>query len=169
MSSFRYDVLGYLSESTRRSCEPELMFQHRSTTRSSMRFVLTTELRELLRGSVSFRNIMFCIHQWSTEGRNRCNHQAFRVRPYHGVNATYASFALANTNDIRANDKEDERMGYDSVLSLRSLHEIYLMPFILAQKHMPPWSIMTAYVEKIFFHETMSDVGPDNNKPVTTV
>jgi hypothetical protein len=131
-----------------------------------MRFVLTTELRELLRGSISFRNIMFGIRRWSTEGRYRCNHQAFRVRPYHGVNA---SFALANTNDIRANDKEDERMGYDSVLSPRALREIYLMPFMLAQKRMPPWSIMTAYVEKIFFHETMPDVGRDNYKPVTIV
>jgi beta-glucosidase len=46
----------------------------------------------------------------------------------------------------RANDKENERMGYDSVLSPRALREIYLMPFMLAQKYAQPWAIMTAYV-----------------------
>jgi len=55
-----------------------------------------------------------------------------------GIGATVKHFV--------ANDKEDERMGYDSVLSPRVLREIYLMPFMLAQKHAKPWSIMTAYV-----------------------
>jgi beta-glucosidase len=45
-----------------------------------------------------------------------------------------------------ANDKEDGRMEYDSVLSSRALREIYLMPFMLAQKYAQPWAIMTAYV-----------------------
>ncbi|KAI0265209.1 beta-glucosidase [Gloeopeniophorella convolvens] len=44
-----------------------------------------------------------------------------------------------------ANDKENERMGYDSVLSQRALREVYLMPFMLVQKYAKPWSIMTAY------------------------
>ncbi|KAI9513213.1 beta-glucosidase [Russula earlei] len=44
-----------------------------------------------------------------------------------------------------ANDKEDGRMKYDSVLSPRALREIYLMPFMLAQKYAQPWAIMTAY------------------------
>ncbi|THG97996.1 hypothetical protein EW026_g4112 [Hermanssonia centrifuga] len=43
------------------------------------------------------------------------------------------------------NDKEDDRMAYDSVMSERALREIYLMPFMLAQKHAQPWSFMTAY------------------------
>lgn len=43
------------------------------------------------------------------------------------------------------NDKEDDRMGSDSVMSQRALREIYLMPFMLAQKHAQPWSYMTAY------------------------
>ena len=53
-------------------------------------------------------------------------------------------------------------MGYDSVLSPRALREIYLMPFMLAQKYAQPWSIMTAYAENIF-HETlvMTDKQPD--------
>ncbi|ETW84195.1 glycoside hydrolase family 3 protein [Heterobasidion irregulare TC 32-1] len=44
-----------------------------------------------------------------------------------------------------ANDKENDRMGYDSVLSERALREIYLMPFMLVQKLSKPWSVMTAY------------------------
>ncbi|KAF9043921.1 glycoside hydrolase family 3 protein [Panaeolus papilionaceus] len=43
------------------------------------------------------------------------------------------------------NDKENDRMGYDSVLSARALREIYLMPFMLAQKYAQPWAYMTAY------------------------
>ncbi|KAI0000059.1 glycoside hydrolase family 3 protein [Russula vinacea] len=54
-----------------------------------------------------------------------------------GIGATIKHFV--------ANDKEDGRMGYDSVLSPRVLREIYLMPFMLAQKYAQPWSVMTAY------------------------
>ncbi|KAI0343869.1 beta-glucosidase [Trametopsis cervina] len=43
------------------------------------------------------------------------------------------------------NDKENDRMGYDSIMSQRALREIYLMPFMLAQKYAQPWSFMTAY------------------------
>ncbi|KIJ63446.1 glycoside hydrolase family 3 protein [Hydnomerulius pinastri MD-312] len=43
------------------------------------------------------------------------------------------------------NDKENDRMAYDSILSERALREIYLMPFMLAQKYAKPWAFMTAY------------------------
>ncbi|KAJ3812083.1 beta-glucosidase [Lentinula aff. lateritia] len=43
------------------------------------------------------------------------------------------------------NDKENDRMAYDSIMSDRALREIYLMPFMLAQKYARPWSFMTAY------------------------
>ncbi|KAJ7779235.1 beta-glucosidase [Mycena metata] len=43
------------------------------------------------------------------------------------------------------NDKENDRMAYDSIISERALREIYLMPFMLAQKFAQPWSYMTAY------------------------
>ncbi|KAJ7251130.1 beta-glucosidase [Mycena haematopus] len=43
------------------------------------------------------------------------------------------------------NDKENDRMGYDSIISERALREVYLMPFMLAQKLAKPWSYMTAY------------------------
>ncbi|KAH7903362.1 glycosyl hydrolase family 3 C-terminal domain-containing protein, partial [Hygrophoropsis aurantiaca] len=46
---------------------------------------------------------------------------------------------------IRCNDKEDDRWAYDSILSERALREIYLMPFMLAQKYAKPWCYMTAY------------------------
>ena len=44
----------------------------------------------------------------------------------------------------RCNDKENDRMAYDSILSERALREIYLMPFMLAQKYAKPWAVMTA-------------------------
>ncbi|TCD66746.1 hypothetical protein EIP91_000987 [Steccherinum ochraceum] len=43
------------------------------------------------------------------------------------------------------NDKEDDRMAYDSIMSERALREVYLMPFMLAEKYSKPWSFMTAY------------------------
>ncbi|KAG2134498.1 glycoside hydrolase family 3 protein [Suillus clintonianus] len=42
------------------------------------------------------------------------------------------------------NEKEDDRMAYDSILSERALREIYLMPFMLAQKYAKPRCFMTS-------------------------
>ena len=36
-------------------------------------------------------------------------------------------------------------MAYDVLVSPRALREIYLMPFMLAEKFAKPWSFMTAY------------------------
>jgi hypothetical protein len=44
----------------------------------------------------------------------------------------------------RGNDKENDRMAYDSIMSERALREVYLMPFMLAQRLAQPWSYMTA-------------------------
>lgn len=44
----------------------------------------------------------------------------------------------------RTNDKENDRMAYDVSVSARALREIYLMPFMLAEKYAKPWSFMTA-------------------------
>ncbi|PPQ73649.1 hypothetical protein CVT26_010607 [Gymnopilus dilepis] len=44
-----------------------------------------------------------------------------------------------------ANDKENDRNAYDSIVSERALREIYLMPFMLAEKYAQPWAYMTAY------------------------
>ena len=62
---------------------------------------------------------------------------ALQLRLYH---LTLTPFSF----DFSANDKEDGRKGYNSVLTARALREIYLMPFMLAQKHAQPWSYMTA-------------------------
>ncbi|KAI0034360.1 beta-glucosidase [Vararia minispora EC-137] len=43
------------------------------------------------------------------------------------------------------NDKENDRMGQDSVVGERPLREIYLMPFMLAQKIAQPWTFMSSY------------------------
>jgi len=42
-------------------------------------------------------------------------------------------------------------MGYNSVMTERALREVYLMPFMLAQKYAQPWAYMTAYVKKRSF------------------
>ncbi|CAE6460319.1 unnamed protein product [Rhizoctonia solani] len=44
-----------------------------------------------------------------------------------------------------ANDQEHERMAVDTILSERALREIYLMPFMIAQRDAGPWAYMTAY------------------------
>ncbi|KAI0075819.1 putative beta-glucosidase from glycoside hydrolase family GH3 [Panus rudis PR-1116 ss-1] len=43
------------------------------------------------------------------------------------------------------NDQEHERTAADSVMSDRALREIYLYPFMLAQKLAKPWAFMTSY------------------------
>ena len=47
------------------------------------------------------------------------------------------------------NDKENDRRAYDSIMSERALREIYLMPFMLTEKHAKPWCYMTAYAARI--------------------
>lgn len=42
------------------------------------------------------------------------------------------------------NDKENDRMAYDSRISERALREVYLMPFMIAERDAQPWSYMTA-------------------------
>lgn len=44
-----------------------------------------------------------------------------------------------------ANDQEHERLAADSVISDRALREIYLYPFMLAQRDAQPWAFMTSY------------------------
>ncbi|KAF8577032.1 glycoside hydrolase family 3 protein [Ramaria rubella] len=43
------------------------------------------------------------------------------------------------------NDQENDRNAVDSIVSERALREIYLMPFMLAQKFAQPWAYMTGY------------------------
>ncbi|KAG6839583.1 hypothetical protein C0991_001270 [Blastosporella zonata] len=70
-----------------------------------------------------------------------------------GVGTTIKHFVYVFRRDLElytdtlssGNDKENDRMAYDSIISARALREIYLMPFMLAQKYAQPWSMMTAY------------------------
>jgi hypothetical protein len=48
-------------------------------------------------------------------------------------------------------------MAYDSIVSERALREIYLMPFMLAQKYAKPWSYMTASVLSLIHQPLVSD------------
>ncbi|KAK7458836.1 hypothetical protein VKT23_009846 [Stygiomarasmius scandens] len=59
-----------------------------------------------------------------------------------GVQAAGIGTAIKH---FATNDKENDRMAYDSIMSDRALREIYLMPFMLAEKYAKPWSYMTAY------------------------
>lgn len=59
----------------------------------------------------------------------------------HGVGATIKHFV--------ANDQEHERTAADSVVSERALREIYLYPFMMAQKLAKPLAFMTSYVHTI--------------------
>ncbi|OCH95211.1 putative beta-glucosidase from glycoside hydrolase family GH3 [Obba rivulosa] len=43
------------------------------------------------------------------------------------------------------NDQEHERTAANSVVSERALREVYLYPFMLAQKKAQPWAFMTSY------------------------
>lgn len=52
-----------------------------------------------------------------------------------GVAATIKHFVC--------NDQEDDRFSADSVVSDRALREIYLYPFMLAQRDAKPWALMT--------------------------
>ncbi|KAI0027418.1 glycoside hydrolase family 3 protein [Vararia minispora EC-137] len=51
----------------------------------------------------------------------------------------------ASIKHFVANDQEHERTAADSVMSKRALREIYLYPFMLAQKYAQPWAFMTSY------------------------
>ncbi|KZV82289.1 glycoside hydrolase family 3 protein [Exidia glandulosa HHB12029] len=43
------------------------------------------------------------------------------------------------------NDQENDRMGYNVIVTPRALREVYLMPFMIAQRDAQPWAYMTAY------------------------
>jgi beta-glucosidase len=47
-----------------------------------------------------------------------------------------------------ANDKENDRMAYDSVVSPRALREVYLMPFMIAEKLAQPWYFRSTFLSR---------------------
>ncbi|KAG9002882.1 hypothetical protein FRB94_003505 [Tulasnella sp. JGI-2019a] len=61
------------------------------------------------------------------------------------INGLQGSGVAACIKHFVANDQEHERFGADSILSDRALREIYLMPFMLAQKNAKPICYMSSY------------------------
>ncbi|KAI0928112.1 hypothetical protein AcW2_004230 [Taiwanofungus camphoratus] len=61
------------------------------------------------------------------------------------VNGLQSKGVASTIKHFVANDQEHERTAADSVLSDRALREVYLYPFMLAQKKAQPWSFMTSY------------------------
>ncbi|TFK42861.1 glycoside hydrolase family 3 protein [Crucibulum laeve] len=61
------------------------------------------------------------------------------------VNGLQSEGVAATIKHFVANDQEHERTAADSVMSDRALREIYLYPFMLAQRHARPGAFMTSY------------------------
>ncbi|PIL30463.1 hypothetical protein GSI_07162 [Ganoderma sinense ZZ0214-1] len=61
------------------------------------------------------------------------------------VNGLQSQGVAATIKHFVGNDQEHERTAAESVLSDRALREIYLYPFMLAQKKAKPWAFMTSF------------------------
>ncbi|KAH7102580.1 beta-glucosidase [Auriculariales sp. MPI-PUGE-AT-0066] len=61
------------------------------------------------------------------------------------VNGVQAGGVAATVKHFVCNDQENDRMGNDSVVSPRAFRELYLMPFMIAQRDAKPWAYMSAY------------------------
>lgn len=65
------------------------------------------------------------------------------------VNGLQEGGIAATIKHFVGNEMEDDRNAVDSIISERALREIYLMPFMLAEKYAKPWAYMAAYVYSI--------------------
>ncbi|KAG6868996.1 hypothetical protein C0993_005654 [Termitomyces sp. T159_Od127] len=61
------------------------------------------------------------------------------------VNGLQSEGVSATIKHLVANDQEHERTAADSVVSTRALREIYLYPFMIAQRDAKPGAFMTSY------------------------
>ncbi|KIW55727.1 hypothetical protein PV05_04457 [Exophiala xenobiotica] len=61
------------------------------------------------------------------------------------VNGIQSTGVAATIKHYVCNDQEDQRQAVDSILTERALREIYLMPFMIAQRDSKPECYMTAY------------------------
>lgn len=61
------------------------------------------------------------------------------------INGIQSTGVAATIKHYVCNDQEDQRQCVDSILTERALREIYLMPFMIAEKESRPECYMTAY------------------------
>ncbi|EXJ90576.1 beta-glucosidase [Capronia coronata CBS 617.96] len=61
------------------------------------------------------------------------------------INGIQSTGVGATIKHYVCNDQEDQRQSVDSILTERALREIYLMPFMIAQRDSRPWCFMTSY------------------------
>ncbi|KAL0571681.1 hypothetical protein V5O48_010282 [Marasmius crinis-equi] len=61
------------------------------------------------------------------------------------VNGLQSKGVAATIKHFVCNDQEHERTAAESVLSDRALREVYLYPFMIAQRDAQPWAYMTSY------------------------
>ncbi|KAJ3929581.1 MAG: glycoside hydrolase family 3 protein [Lentinula lateritia] len=61
------------------------------------------------------------------------------------INGLQSQGVSAAIKHFVGNDQEHERTAVESVMSDRALREVYLYPFMLAQKLAKPWAFMTSY------------------------
>ncbi|EXJ69068.1 beta-glucosidase [Cladophialophora psammophila CBS 110553] len=61
------------------------------------------------------------------------------------INGIQSTGVAATIKHYVCNDQEDQRQAVDSILTERALREIYLMPFMIAQRDSKPDCYMTAY------------------------
>ncbi|KAJ9114084.1 hypothetical protein QFC22_005904 [Naganishia vaughanmartiniae] len=61
------------------------------------------------------------------------------------VNGLQSNGVGATIKHFVCNDQEDKRFAVSVQVEPRPLREIYLMPFMLAQKYAKPWAFMTSY------------------------
>ncbi|KZS87466.1 glycoside hydrolase family 3 protein [Sistotremastrum niveocremeum HHB9708] len=78
--------------------------------------------------------------------------ESFSEDPY--LSGQIASAYIANVQShgigtcikhFVGNDMENDRFAYDAIISPRALREIYLMPFMIAERNAQPWAYMAAY------------------------
>lgn len=61
------------------------------------------------------------------------------------VNGIQSTGVAATIKHYVGNDQEDQRQAVDSIVTERALREIYLMPFMIAQRNAKPDCYMTSY------------------------
>jgi beta-glucosidase len=61
------------------------------------------------------------------------------------VKGVQSTGVAATIKHFVCNDQEDQRQSINSILTERALREIYLMPFMIAQRDSRPNCFMTAY------------------------